>query len=150
MRALITTLVLTINIVCWPTLRCAQYIDTIFFILVYRCNVSTSLFFTFPIYYSSSSSSVVFPYGKKALAHAWRSGMPAPPSLTLHEHLVNGISDFTQRHLYVRSGNSTALQSDAKSQTTNTFITSLWTNAGIFGIEILAFTILRVYFSRIY
>ena len=40
--------------------------------------------------------------------------------------------------------------SGAKSQSTATFVTALWINAAVFGVELLAFTILRPKFPVIY
>ena len=50
-----------------------------------------------------------------------------------------------------RSSNSTeALQSTAKSSSTETFTTALYLNAAVFALEILAFTLLRRIFKAIY
>ena len=50
-----------------------------------------------------------------------------------------------------RSSNSTeALQSTAKSSSTETFTTALYLNAAVFALEILAFTLLRRRFKAIY
>ncbi|KAH8113941.1 DUF221-domain-containing protein [Phellopilus nigrolimitatus] len=48
------------------------------------------------------------------------------------------------------SGNSSALQSTAKTQSTSTFVTALWLNAAIFGAELIVFTLLRQRFKAIY
>ncbi|KAI5121706.1 hypothetical protein M0805_002099 [Coniferiporia weirii] len=49
-----------------------------------------------------------------------------------------------------RSGNSTAIQATAKTESTATFVTALWLNAAIFGGELLAFTLLRPLFQAVY
>ena len=40
--------------------------------------------------------------------------------------------------------------SNAQNQSTDTFTTALWLNAAIFGLEILAFTLLRPRFRSVY
>lgn len=80
-----------------------------------------------------------------------------PSFANVRDSAISMISDCTGQHHLVprfdfgRSTNSTEqLQSTAKAQSTKTFETSLYLNAAVFALELLAFTLLRQRFKAIY
>lgn len=66
----------------------------------------------------------------------------------------NHFANHYQHHAFLlprsSSGNSTAIQATARTESTATFLTAFWLNAAIFGGELLAFSLLRPAFKSVY
>ena len=67
-------------------------------------------------------------------------GRDLPPGL---DDIRNSYNDF-------RSGNDSPGIENAQTASTATFVTALWINAAVFGLEIIAFTLLRKRFKAVY
>jgi hypothetical protein len=71
---------------------------------------------------------------------------------TLTDVFSNHLAHHHHAFLLPRSssGNSTAIQATARTESTATFLTAFWLNAAIFGGELLAFSLLRPAFKSVY
>ena len=95
-------------------------------------------------------------YYTPSLHRSQNASNTLPTTTSLHvmrlhgRDLPSGLDDIRNSYNDFRSGNDSPGIENAQTASTATFVTALWINAAVFGLEIIAFTLLRKRFKAVY